>query len=160
MATIDNYAINIKVQGADQVTAASTATDNLGKSINNLPLKGLEDGSGKAAASVKNLHEGMATLGEKAELLGTAIAGIGMVEFIRSLAEGASKVKDLHEAFGISIESVLELEAGMNRAGRSTESMSKLLYTLADSALSAANDINGKTMNSFQRLGITFDDLK
>lgn len=160
MATIDNYAINIKVQGADQVTAASTATDNLGKSINNLPLKGLEDNSGKAAASVKNLHEGMATLGEKAELLGTAIAGIGMVEFVRSLAEGASKVKDLSEAFGVSIESVLELEAGMNRAGRSTESMSKLLYTLADSALSAANDINGKTMMSFQKLGITFDDLK
>ena len=160
MATIDNYAINIKVQGADQVTAASTATDNLGKSINNLPLKGLEDNSGKAAASVKNLHEGMATLGEKAELLGTAIAGIGMIEFVRSLAEGASKVKDLSEAFGVSIESVLELEAGMNRAGRSTESMSKLLYTLADSALSAANDINGKTMMSFQKLGITFDDLK
>ncbi len=160
MATIDNYAINIKVQGADQVSAASTATDNLGKSINNLPLKGLEDNSGKAAASVKNLHEGMATLGEKAELLGTAIAGIGMLEFIRSLAEGASRVKDLSEAFGLSIETVLELEAGMNRAGRSTESMSKMLYTLADSALSAANDINGKTMNSFTRLGITFDDLK
>ena len=160
MATIDNYAININVKGADQITSASTATNNLGKSINNLPLKGLADESGKAALSVKSLHDGMATLGEKAQLLGSALVGMGMVAFIHNLAEGASKVKDLSEAFGISIESVLELEAGMNRAGRSTESMSKLLFTLADSALTAANDINGKTMASFEKLGVTFDDLK
>jgi len=160
MATIDNYAINIKVQGADQVTAASTATDNLGKSINNLPLKGLEDASASAGEHVGKLHEGIATLGEKAELLGTAIAGIGMVEFIRNLAEGATTVKDLSEAFGLSIESVLEMESGMARAGRSTESMNKTLYTLSESALTAAGDINGKVMAAFKTLGVTFDDLK
>ena len=160
MATVDQYAINIKVQGTDQVAQASTATDNLGKSINNLPLKGLADNSGHATDSVSKLHEGMKTLGEKAELLGTAIVGIGMTEFIRNLAEGATVVKDLSEAFGLSIESVLEMESGMARAGRSAESMNKTLYTLSDSALIASEDINGKVMAAFRTLGVTLDDLK
>jgi lambda family phage tail tape measure protein len=160
MATVDQYAINIKVQGADQLTAAGTATDNLGKSINNLPLKSLTDNSGHATDSVSKLHEGMKTLGEKAEALGTAIVGIGLVEFIRNIAEGATVVKDLSEAFGLSVASVLEMESGMARAGRSAESMNKTLYTLSDSALIASEDINGKVMAAFRTLGVTLDDLK
>lgn len=160
MATIDNYTINIAVKGDADIKSATASSDKLGKSISSIPLKELADQAGTASSAIRSMGEHVNVLKEKAEMLGTALVGVGIIEFIKSISESASEVKDLSEAFGLSITSVLELEAGFVRAGKSTGDMAKMLTTLDLKAIEMADDINGKAAGAFKTLGVTFDDLK
>lgn len=140
MATIDSYVVDIKVRGDQDLSKAAVASDDLGKSL-------------------KGLNEHFESAKTKAEAFAVAVAGIGLTEYIHSTLEAASKTKDLSEAYGLTIETILELEAGFRRAGRGADDMSKMMTTLAIKANESA-DGNLKVSNAFNDLGIKFTDLK
>ena len=139
MATIDNYTIDIKVKGDQDIKNTALSIEKLG-------------------GSLKNLNENFESAKGKAEQFAVAIAGLGMAEYVRSIMEASSKTKDLSEAYGLTIESVLELEKGFAKAGKGAD-MSKMMTVLNMKALEVA-DGNLSVESSFNELGITFTDLK
>ena len=140
MATIDNYTVNIQVKGDQDVKNLTVLNEKLGESMT-------------------HVNEKFELMRTGAEKFAVAIAGIGMAEFIRKIAESAAQTKDLSEAFGLSIESVLELQAGFQKAGRDGDAMSRMMTSLSQKAIEAA-DGSLKVMNAFEDLGVTFNDLK
>lgn len=120
----------------------------------------------KAKAAFKEASDGFKTLSDHAETvrgkmesLGGVIAGIGLAEFVRRIMEAASATKDLSEAFGISIETVKELEAGFSAAGRNSDAMSAVMFNLAKSVeeVKAGSDT---AIEGFAKLGVTVSDLQ
>lgn len=140
MATIDNYTIDIKVKGDQDIKSTALSVEKLG-------------------GQVKNLGESFEKASGKAESLAIAIAGLGISEYIHSILEASSKTKDLSEAYGVTIENVLELEKGFAKAGRGADDMSKMMTVLNMKALEVA-DGNLSALSSFEDLGISFQDLK
>jgi lambda family phage tail tape measure protein len=88
-----------------------------------------------------------------------AIAGIGMAAYIQSALQAASTTKDLSEAYGVTVASILELQAGFAKAGKSPEDLMRAMETLAGS-MEQLKDGNPATIASFNALGLTFDDVK
>jgi lambda family phage tail tape measure protein len=162
MATIDNYTININVKGDQDLKAATQSVNNLGKSVNDASstaMKNFSTAMAEASNESKNFGEKIIGLKENAEKLALAIVGVGLLEYIHKVAEGAAQTKDLSEAFGLQISTVLELQAGFQRAGRDAGDMTKMMTSLNQKALEVA-DGNLKVKNAFEDLGVTFTDLK
>lgn len=110
-------------------------------------------------AAFDKLSSGAATLQEKMQGLGAAMTGLAFGAFIASIAQSAAAVKDLSESFGLTLSSTLELEQGFKKAGRGTDDMVRMMATLTDAAQSA-NDGNYGLRDSFDKMGISMDDLK
>lgn len=162
MATIDNYTININVKGDQDLKSAANSASNLGKSIGDLssgPLKNMTTVFGDGATVVNNFGEKIGGLSDRANQLALALVGVGMVQYIQTIAQAASKTKDLSEAFGLQISTVLELQAGFQRAGRDGDALASMMTTLQQKALDAA-DGNLKAKNAFNDLGVSMKDLK
>lgn len=120
----------------------------------------------KAKAAFKEASDGFKTLSDHAETvrgkmesLGGVIAGIGLAEFVRHILESASATKDLSEAFGVSIATVKELEMAFSTAGRTSETVSKVMTTLAKSVddVAAGSDT---AIAAFSKLGVSINDLQ
>ena len=143
---------------------ATVAADNFGKTV--------EASSKSAQASLDKLKSTMGDLSTKMQGLGTAfgsaatgvsslgsaIIGLGMAGFVKSIFDTSSAIKDMATGFGLSIESVLELKAGFDKAGVGSEQMQKTLNNLA---LATDDAIGGnvKLQIAFEKLGISQDKL-
>jgi lambda family phage tail tape measure protein len=162
MAAIDNYTVNIQVKGEQDLKNATTNTNNLSKSINDLNnqhLKQVTSNFGESSNAIQHFNEKMEGIKQKAEGLAVALVGIGMIEFIHKIGEAAAQTKDLSEAFGLNISTVLEMQAGFARAGKDAGDMSKMMTALNQKAIEAA-DGNLKVKNAFADLGVTTKDLR
>ena len=120
----------------------------------------------KAKAAFKDVSDGFKTLSDHAEMvrgkmesLGGVIAGVGLAEFVKHILESASATKDLSEAFGVSIATVKELEAGFSTAGRGSDVLSKVMTTLAASVVEVGNGSDA-TIAAFSKLGVSINDLQ
>ena len=116
-------------------------------------------GLAQVNAAFTGLAAGADTLRTKMDGLGAAITGLAFTAFIANLARSSSAIKDVSEAFGITLTSALELEAGFRRAGRSTDDMTRVLASVGQSAQDA-NDGSFALRDSFGKLGISMDFLK
>jgi lambda family phage tail tape measure protein len=122
--------------------------------------------SSSAAASVGKINQAFGSLASgadavrsKMETLGSAITGLAFAAFINNLLQSSAATKDLSEAFGLTLTSTLELEAGFKKAGRSSDDMSRVLATLSGAAQDA-NDGSFGLRDAFGKLGISMDFLK
>ena len=93
------------------------------------------------------------SMARKADGLATAIAGVGMIAFIHTLLTGASAIKDMSEAFGVSIEKILEVEAGFAKAGRSTDQMTQAISKFNQSIEEARNG-SAKAQVELEKFGL------
>lgn len=81
--------------------------------------------STKSTDAFNKIALGAENLSNKANALVTALSGLAAAAFIQNLLQGASVAKDMSEAFGISVASVLELQGAFAAAGRGPEKLIK-----------------------------------
>jgi lambda family phage tail tape measure protein len=127
---------------------------------------GVESSFTKVSGAADNLQSSLAKMASgaeaaagKASMLVSALSGLAAVAFVQSLLSGASASKDMSEAFGLSVESVLELQAAFGAAGRGPDAMGRALAALGDSAVGALQG-NYALRDSFSKLGISMEDLQ
>ena len=91
-----------------------------------------------------------------AAVAGLSIAGMGaaaneVINFASTLADSAA-------ALGINVEALQELDYAFGQSGTSSQQVSKGLSKLTQS-LDAARGGNASTITSFEKLGVTWEDL-
>lgn len=144
---------------------ATTAADKFAKAATG-GASATEASFAKVAGAADGLHSALAKVSSGAEAaarsastLVTALSGLAAIAFVQSLLNGASASKDMSEAFGLSVESVLELQAAFGAAGRGPEKLNQALATLSDTAVGALQG-NYALRDSFAKLGISMNDLQ
>jgi len=146
------------------IKKATDSADTFGKTLEKSAntsadaLKNLNTHIGGVTTNMAKLNSGLSSVAGSAGNLATAIAGIGMATFLTNIFNTSSAVKDMSTAFGLSIESTLELKAGFDKAGLSSEQMQKTLNNLALSADEAQGGSAG-LQAAFEKLGINADQL-
>ena len=164
MATIDNYVVNIQVKGDADLKNATTSADGLGKK-----LEGMGSSSGsvnqfnnrlkEGSESMSNATERMNLLKESSEKLLTAFVGLGAIELVHNLLEAADATDKTANAFGMTIERTLELQAAFQKAGIDGQGMARTMTTVASEMVKLQQgDLD--TVATFKKLGLTYDDLK
>jgi len=111
-------------------------------------------GFGNMQGAVSKLADGASNLANKMNGVATAITGIAIGAFISNLLTSADAIKDLSESFGVSVEKILEVEAGFKKAGRSTEQMGLALATFQGSLEEARNG-SAKAQAELEKFGLT-----
>jgi lambda family phage tail tape measure protein len=162
MATIDNYTINISVKGDQDLKTVTASVNNLGKTVDTVSsntMKNFNTAMTEGSNHSKEFSEKIVGLKENAERLAVAIVGVGFAEYIRKIGESAAETKDLSEAFGLQIQTVLELQAGFQRAGRDANAMTAIMSNISIKAIEAAEG-NLQAQASFDQLGVSMKDLK
>ena len=162
MATIDNYTINISVKGDQDLKTVTASVNNLGKTVDTVSsttMKNFNTAMTEGSSHSKEFGEKIVGLKENAERLAVAIVGVGFAEYIHKIGESAAQTKDLSEAFGLQIETVLELQAGFQRAGRDAGDMTAIMASISIKAIEAAEG-NLQAQESFEQLGVSMKDLK
>lgn len=144
---------------------ATAAADKFGKSLDTSAKQATTSLNG-LSTKLASINTAMSTFGtfadsasNKASSLASALAGVGAVAFIQSILQSASATKDLSEAFGLSVTSVLELEAAFSMAGRGSDNVAQALAALAN-ASSGAQDGNVALQDAFNKLGLSMADLQ
>jgi hypothetical protein len=149
-------------QGLRDATAAAdkfTQTVNKGTAGAEAGLNKLATSAGAVTGAMAKIATAADTAALRANNLVTALSGLAAGAFINSLLQGASASKDMSDAFGLSIESVLELQAAFAAAGRGPEKLNQALATLSDTAVGALQG-NYALRSSFEKLGISMADLQ
>ena len=144
---------------------ATTAADKFGKSLDASAKQATTSLNG-LSTKLASINTSMASFGSfadsassKASSFATALAGVGAVAFIQSILQSAAATKDLSDAFGLSITSVLELEAAFAMAGKGSDTVAQALAALTN-ASSGAQDGNVALQDSFAKLGLSMTDLQ
>jgi lambda family phage tail tape measure protein len=93
--------------------------------------------------------------------LGGAVtaSALGFGELISSTLEYANQIKDLSQAFDISIGKTLQFRDALQTSGGNAEQASKMLGTLF-SKVDEAQRGNEAVISQFERMGLTFADIK
>jgi lambda family phage tail tape measure protein len=145
MATIDQYKIQIDVDGQGKV-------DNLAKSTQKA-TDNLEDLEKQA----KVAEQGLESFGRGAQkvsnVVGAALALIG-----GTAIKMADDMVDLGAAFGVSSGFVRGLALSLEEAGGKFDGVGKVLVNFYKSLDEVAN-LNVETQEAFKELGITLNDL-
>jgi len=164
MATIDNYTININVKGDADLKNATQSADNLSKKLDNMGSSSgaINQFNNKLKQGSENLShttERMNLLKESSEKLLVAFVGLGAIEFVKKLLETADATDKTANAFGLSIERTLELQAAFQKIGVEGNGMARTMTTVADAMVKLQHgDLD--TIATFKQLGLTYDDLK
>jgi lambda family phage tail tape measure protein len=123
----------------------------------------VEDFKVKISVDGENKLDRLASGAEQAkakiEGLATAMLGVGFAAFIHSAIEMADRISDLSDATGLAIGSIKGFEDALAAAGgkaRNTERIITTFYQTMETALQGSD----QARDSFQKLGISLDDLK
>jgi lambda family phage tail tape measure protein len=140
MATIEEFILKFKTQGAEQITAATNGVKNLGKSMSGLSSIG---------GGLTGILGGVAGAGLA---VGTAFAGAAMKAINMADALG-----DISDATGISAGSLNNLKNSLTLAGGKADDFATLASKLNQNLGDAANG-NEKAQKAFQKLGVYVTD--
>lgn len=160
MATIDNYTIDIKVTGAQDLQVAVNSVDVLSTKAKeasssvdsfNESLKKIKQSSSESAASLESLTKSV-------ETLAAAIVGVGLAEFAKKAIEVSAQTSQLAQGLGISTQQFLEMSTAASVAGISQESLARGLSRLATN-IDAAQTGTGKQAILFEKLGLSAKEL-
>lgn len=128
--------------------------------------KKTQDFTTKTDTGLKSNTDSMKKFGDAAEVvrtkmqtLGTAIVGVGLIDFISKSLEASEQMVNFAGAAGVSTQAMIELSRASLDVGKTTEDTGNMLLKLEDSAQAAA-DGNVKAALAFTRIGITLNDLK
>lgn len=88
-----------------------------------------------------------------------AISAAGFGYMLRSVTQMSEQTKDLATAFGLSIGKALQFQKALELTGGKAENAQKILGTLF-SKINEAQEGNEKTISVFERLGLSFEELR
>ena len=140
MATIENFILKFKVEGANALQGLKD------------DLKDLAANASPLASTFSNLTGGMGLMGTGALAAAGAFAALGM----RAI-NLADEIQDMANATGIGADQLLGLRNSMIEAGGNSESMSKAVAKLSV-AIGESLSGNDKYQKSFKDLGVTLRD--
>jgi len=109
---------------------------------------------GNLNSAVGKLASGAETLAGKMNGFATAITGIAIGSFVSGILSSSDAIKDLSESFGVSVEKILEVEAGFKKANRSTSQMGLALATF-ETSMELARDGSAKAQAELEKFGLT-----
>jgi lambda family phage tail tape measure protein len=146
MATIDQYKIQIDVNGQGKV-------DDLNKSVKNADksLEDLQDQAKKTEQAFNTLGNGLQKVGNIAAAALALIGGTAL--------RTADEMNDLGDAFGLNAGFVKGLAQSLEEAGGKFDGVGKVLMNFYKSLDEVAN-LNVDTQEAFKELGITLKDLE
>lgn len=98
------------------------------------------------------------TAGELAAAVGIGFGVAGIVQGGKALIDFASNLQDTSDALGINVEAVQELTFAFGQSGVGAETVNKGLSKLSEN-LTAAKDGNEKMIESFSKLGVSWDQI-
>ena len=162
MATIDTYTLNILVNGEPNLKVATADADNLGKKLNDLngnTLNNFKQKMGESGAASKAFGENVNVAREQSEKLVAALVGLGAIEFVKKLLEGADATTKLAQTFGLTVASTLELQAAFAKVGIDGDKSAKVMLTLADN-MQKLKDGDPAMIAGFKTLGLSFADIQ
>lgn len=162
MATIDTYTLNILVNGEPNLKVATADADNLGKKLNDLngnTLNNFKQKMGEGGAASKAFGENVNVAREQSEKLVAALVGLGAIEFVKKLLEGADATTKLAQTFGLTVASTLELQAAFAKVGIDGDKSAKVMLTLADN-MQKLKDGDPAMIAGFKTLGLSFADIQ
>jgi len=140
MATIEEFILKFKTQGAEQITAATNGIKNLGKSMSGITTIG---------GGLTGILGGVAGAGLA---VGTAFAGAAMKAINMADALG-----DISDATGVSAGALSNLKNSLTLAGGSADDFATLASKLNQNLGDAASG-NEKAQKAFQKLGVYVTD--
>ena len=111
--------------------------------------------------AVNNLTGDFKSLGGILRSLGgaTGLGGLGFAALTQQTLEFANATQDLAKGFEISVAKVLQFNDAIKTSGGNAEGASKMLSTLF-TKIEEAQSGNEDAISQFERLGITFEELK
>jgi len=123
--------------------------------VEDFKVKVSVDGTDK----LDRLASGAESAKAKIQGLASAMLGVGFAAFIQSAIQMADRISDLSDATGLAIGSIKGFENALEAAGgkaKNTERMITTFYQSMETALGGSD----QARDSFQKLGISLDDLK
>ena len=111
--------------------------------------------------AINNLTGDFKSLGGILQSLGgaTGLGGLGFAALTQQTLEFANATQDLAKGFEISVAKVLQFKDAIKTSGGNAEGASKMLSTLF-TKIEEAQSGNEAAISQFERLGITFEELK
>jgi lambda family phage tail tape measure protein len=100
-----------------------------------------------------------ANASSKMNLLAASILGVGFGAFIQGAIAMADRMTDLSDATGLTVSSILNFSNALDQAGGKSKNAEKIILTFFNSMDTALGG-SDKLRKSFEKLGISLDDLK
>jgi lambda family phage tail tape measure protein len=113
----------------------------------------------KLQSSFNELGGGVQKLAQYWQQFGSVIGAVGMGELIRQTIAFTDEISDLAKGFDLTIGQTLAFRDALIGAGVRAEGASKIMSTLF-SKIDEARSGNDKMVAQFEKLGLTFADLK
>jgi lambda family phage tail tape measure protein len=107
----------------------------------------------------KGISEAKSSLKELKEYLPEILSVAAFVEMTRASMEMANQIMEVAKANEIAVKSVLELSKALEENGGSAEETGKI-YSGFTQKVEVAAQGNAKAQESFQRLGVSLNDLR
>jgi hypothetical protein len=151
MADIQVTLILDDTQYTGKITAATKAAEEFGKK------------AGTHAKEASSAFEGLAGkiegINKKLEGFGSLIVGIGLAGFVKGVLEAGEQATKMAEAFGITTQSMIELNLAANASGIGTEKVALMMNKMLVGAQQASEG-NLKLRDALNQLGTSTDYLR
>jgi len=126
-----------------------------------------DQATAKAKAQAKDLQKSFNELGEGMKTLqgywktlggGIGVASIGFATLLTQALSYSKEIRDLSDAYGISMAKTMQFRDALQRSGASAEGAAKIMSTLF-SKIQQAKEGNEETITQFERMGVSFKEL-
>ena len=151
MADIQVTLVLDDAQYTGKITAATKAAEEFGK---------------KASANAKeasSAFEGLAGkiegINKKLEGFGSLLVGIGLAGFVKGILEAGEQATKMAEAFGVTTQSMIELNLAASASGIGTEKAANMMNKMLVGAQQASEG-NLKLRDALNELGTSTDYLR
>lgn len=118
-----------------------------------------ERAAANAGGAFSRFGAGIDGLNTKLSGLATAIIGIGIVDFVRSVLSAADAADEMAGRFGFAVQSMLEISRSAEQAGLGTDGLNTILTKFVTNAEEAVGG-NKKLQTAFERLGVSMGELR
>jgi len=113
----------------------------------------------KSGEQITGMGEKFKTLNDGAKSLVEGLVGLSVIEFGKKLLEGAENTVHLANAFGMTVEKTMELQAAFARAGIDSDKAGQALSKMAQ-AVDMVRQGTPAAIASFDKLGISTQFLQ
>ena len=138
-------------QYTNKITQAGVRAQDFGEKA--------ERAAATAGGAFSRFGQGIDGLNNKLSGLATAIIGIGIVDFVRSVLTAADAADEMAGRFGFAVQSMLEISRSAEQAGIGTDGLNTILTKFVTNAEDAVGG-NEKLKSAFERLGVSMGDLR
>ena len=124
--------------------------------------KSLGTSAGKSAGKLGKMGGALKTMAKGAAIAAAAVAGIGIAifKFVDSQTAALDATIKMSRALGITVEEMQRLNFVAGQSGIAAGTMQKAILKLNDRVLELSKGTINRATESFQELGVSFDQLK